>query len=281
MLSLPLTFSLGMALLGALTLAVSGANADPPATPPNVEKSVPKAPPDSVDLRPLFEKWGLAQRRQGARGTCSVFAVTGALEFAAASKQKQGTRFSVEFLNWAAHTAVHRTADGGFFSELWKGYETYGICPEEDQPYRKQFDVALKPEEATLQHADKARSLGLKLHWIKEWNPHTGLTDTHMAEIKATLAKQWPVCGGFRWPKKAVWKESVLQMCAPAEVFDGHSVLLVGYREDAQQPGGGVFLIRNSGGDGTDGYLPYAYVQAYMNDAAWIGTKEAMRESLR
>jgi len=54
-------------------------------------------------------------------------------------------------------------------------------------------------------------------------------------------------------------------------VFDGHSVLIVGYRDDAQQPGGGLFLVRNSGGDGSDGALSYAYVQDYMNDAAWIG----------
>ena len=73
-----------------------------------------------------------------------------------------------------------------------------------------------------------------------------------------------------RWPKQARWEQNVLQMCPPDAVFDGHSVLLVGYREDEKQPGGGVFLIRNSGGDRRDGLLSYAYVRAYMNDAAWI-----------
>lgn len=272
MLSYPYLFSLGLALLLALTLAIPHAEGEPLSAPPTVDTHAPQTPPESVDLRPLFQKWGLSGRRQGPRGTCSVFAVTGALEFAIAGKQKQGTRLSVEFLNWAAHKAVHRTQDGGFFSELWKGYETYGICPETDQPYQPHFDVALQPEPTALQHATGMRSLGLTLHWIKEWDVHTGLTESQMAEIKATLVKQWPVCGGFRWPKKASWKAGVLQMCPPEEVFDGHSVLLVGYREDPQQPGGGVFLIRNSGGDGSDGYLPYAYVQEYMNDAAWIGT---------
>ena len=113
---------------------------------------------------------------------------------------------------------------------------------------------------------------------------HTGLTDHHIAEIKATLAKKWPVCGGMRWPKKAVWKESVLQMCTPDAVFDGHSVLLVGYKDDPQAPGGGLFLIRNSGGDGSDGFLPYAYVREYMNDAAWVGNGQdsnAIRQDLQ
>ena len=53
--------------------------------------------------------------------------------------------------------------------------------------------------------------------------------------IKQTLATGWPVCGGFRWPKQDQWKNEVLQM-SPAEVFDGHSVLLVGYRMTPPNP---------------------------------------------
>jgi C1A family cysteine protease len=258
---------LSVLLIGAIIATV----ADIPAaadTSNGVAK--PVAIPPSVDLRSKLEHWDLPGRRQGPRGTCSVFTVTGALEYAAAQKQGHGTRFSVEFLNWAGHAAANRTADGGFFSELWKGFERYGICPEVDQPYQADYNAALQPAPEALKHATATRSLGLKLHWIKEWNPHTGLTEEHMREIKATLANQWPVCGGFRWPKKAHWTEHVLQMCPPEDVFDGHSVLLVGYRDDPAQPGGGVFLIRNSGGDGSDGFLPYAYVSAYMNDACWI-----------
>jgi hypothetical protein len=111
----------------------------------------------------------------------------------------------------------------------------------------------------------------LELTWIKEWNPHTGLTGHQLIAINAAIAGRWPVLGGFRWPKTATWRDAVLNMCKPEEVFDGHSVLIVGYKNDVSQPGGGVFLIRNSGGDGSDGYLPYAYVTDYMNDAAWIG----------
>ena len=31
-----------------------------------------------------------------------------------------------------------------------------------------------------------------------------------------------------------------------------------------------VVLFRNSANGGRDGFMPYAYAQAYMNDAAWI-----------
>jgi hypothetical protein len=231
---------------------------------------VPVGDPAPVDLRPRFQQWGLGTRRQGDRPTCSVFTVVGALEYAVASRQRQGTRLSVEFLNWAAHAAAARTADGGFFSELWAGYTTYGICPEEALPYQERYEAALQPEAGALDAARRLQSLGLRLHWIKEWNPETGLTDAEFDAIRQALACEWPVCGGFRWPRQARWEDGVLQFCPPEEVYDGHSVLLVGYQDDPRQPGGGVFLIRNSSGDGRDGALPYAYVRAYMNDAAWV-----------
>jgi len=182
-------------------------------------------------------------------------------------------RLSVEFLNWAGHRAANRTADGGFFSELWKGYETFGICAEDDLPYRSEYDLQLQPPDAVLERARVQRSPDLQMEWIKEWDPKTGVTEEQLASIKRTLSSGWPVCGGFRWPKQAQWKQDVLQLCPPEEVFDGHSVLLIGYRDDAAQPGGGVFLIRNSGGSGRDGWLPCDYVCIYMNDALWIEAK--------
>lgn len=225
--------------------------------------------PDAVDLRPRFQQWGLDPRRQGPRGTCSVFTVAGALEFAVASRLGRGTRLSVEFLNWAGHQAADRRADGGFFSELWDGYAAYGISPEEALPYRESYDADLQPEPRVLEAAQGLQQFDLRLHWIKAWDPTTGLTGSQLDAIRQTLAHGRPVCGGFRWPKQARWEQDVLQLCPPEEVFDGHSVLLVGYRSDPDHAGG-LFLIRNSGGEGRDGFLPYDYARAYMNDAAWV-----------
>src|ERR1035438_2151095 len=101
--------------------------------------------PASVDLRAAFDKWGLARRTQGKRGTCSVFTVVGALEFAAANEQHHGERFSVEFLNWGANKILGEYEDGGFFSDLWKAFEVYGVCSEQKLPYRAEFDRALSP----------------------------------------------------------------------------------------------------------------------------------------
>lgn len=224
----------------------------------------------AVDLRPNLSRWGLTERCQGKRGTCSVFTVVGALEYALAERRGEGLRLSVEFLNWAGHKAADRSADGGFFSELWQGFEAFGVCPEADLPYREQYDPDLAPPDEAMRRAAEARELGLRLHWIKEWNPETGLTEGQMEEIRRVLREGHPVCGGFRWPKEARWEAGVLGMCPPEAVFDGHSVLLVGYEEREDRPGGGVFLIRNSGDDGRDGFMPYEYAALYMNDAAWV-----------
>lgn len=226
--------------------------------------------PTSADLRPLLDQWGLEPRRQGERPTCSVFAVVGALEYAVARRQGQGTRLSVEFLNWAAHRAVNRSADGGFFTELWEGYSVYGICPEASLPYRSAYDVELEPADEMLARARATQGLGLGLRWIKEWDPTTGLDEAQLDQIRHTLAGGWPVRGGLRWPRQPRWEQDLLRMCPAGEVYDGHSVLLVGYRDDPGLPGGGTFLIRNSGGEGRDGWLSYEYVRAYTNDAAVI-----------
>jgi len=227
----------------------------------------------------MFQRFEMSPRQQGNRPTCSVFTVVQAMEFAIAKQQGRCARLSVEFLNWAANKECGDADDGGFFSDLWKGFTAYGICREDDMPYRAQFDPAKAPDTAALADAKGRLSLGLQLHWIKEWNVNTGLTSDQLTAIKRTLDAGWPVCGGFRWPKQEQWVEDVLQMCSSNAVRDGHSVLLVGYRDVVTQPGGGVFLFRNTSRDGRDGAMPYAYAQEFMNDAVWVDSKVQTKAS--
>jgi len=256
----------GLALMAGLLLSRGALAAPPAGNSPDAG-----SPADSVDLRPAFEKWGLGPRVQGNRNTCSVFTVTGALEYALAARRGRATRLSVEFLNWASNRALRETVDGGFFSDLWRGFTIYGTCPDEDLPYQAEFDPRLTPSEKARDHARLLHELGFRLHWIKPWNPNTGLTEEQLVAIKRVLNRQWPVCGGFRWPKKPVkWENDLLETPPPDGVVDGHSVLIVGYRDDPKQPGGGVFLFRNSNHDGRDGYMTYEYARAYMNDGVWI-----------
>ena len=143
-------------------------------------------------------------------------------------------------------------------------------CPETQMPYRGKFDPAQPPSAEAMEAAAGTLKVGLRLHWLKQWNVKTGLSESEFSAIKQTLRDGWPVCAGFRWPKHEVWQENVLQMSAAEDVFDGHSVLLVGYRDDETQPGGGLFIFRNSSRNGHDGFMPFAYARTNMNDAVWI-----------
>jgi hypothetical protein len=228
------------------------------------------APVAAVDLRPQLTAFGLTPLVQGKRGTCSVFAMTQAIEFAFAKKENRGQRFSAEFLNWASNRATKDTEDGGFFSDLWTGFAAYGICLADAMPYEAAFNAKIEPSPEALKDGETRRNAGLELHWIKAWDPKCGLSDDELRRAKEAIGRGWPVCGGFLWPKKAVWTEGVLAICPRDQVFDGHSLLLVGYKDDPAQPGGGVFLIRNSGGSDRDGFVTYEYAKTYMNDAVWI-----------
>ncbi len=230
-----------------------------------------EALPSSVDLRPRLQDLHIDPRGQGGRNTCSVFTLAGAIQFAVAQRQGFCPLLSVEYLNWAANQACARVSDGGFFSDMWKGFAALGICAESDFPYQAAFNSGLAAPPEALADARTRLDLGLRLNWIKEWDVHTGLTEAQLAAIKSILHQGWPVAGGFRWPKSEGWVGHILQMCGPEAVRDGHSVLLIGYRDDPGQPGGGVLLFRNSSEPvGDDGLMPYAYARDYMNDAVWI-----------
>jgi len=231
----------------------------------------PDAKPAEKDLRPELKKAGVTPRQQGARGTCSVFTIAAALEYAFAKSNKPAGRLSVEYLNWASNQVVGHAVDGGFFSDLWKGWRAWGICRESELPYAKNFDAAQKPDDAVIAAGKElAAAANLRLHWIKRWNVRTGLTSQQMTSLKETLARGWPVCAGLRWPKNEEWSDGLLQMRPPQEVFDGHSILLTGYQEDATQPGGGAFTFYNTNHPDMNCRMTWEYAAAYMNDAAWI-----------
>lgn len=75
-----------------------------------------------VDLRPLFEKYGIPVYDQGKRGICSVFALAGVVEFEFAnSGNKDAAKLSVEFLNWASNQVSGEAVDRTFFTDAIDG----------------------------------------------------------------------------------------------------------------------------------------------------------------
>lgn len=228
--------------------------------------------PSSADLRSDAERWNLPRRDQGARGTCSVFAMLGAVEWAVGRADGKTEHLSVDFANWAKNSGRLDQYDGGKFSDIWAGIQHYGLCRESLMPYRNAFDPNVSPSAEALAEAQKFRERTMTFHWIKEWNPQTGLTNVQICCIRRIIANGWPVCVGLRWPKHPEWKDNVLQMAEPDAIFDGHSVLFVGYQDDENAPGGGYFIYRNTNRPQSDERMPYAYAKQYANDAAYITT---------
>ena len=236
--------------------------------------------PGKADLVPEFQKLGLTPRVQGARDTCSLFAITGLAGFEyARSTPPPHARLSEEFLIWAAHEAAgHKVEDSpwrgdqAMFYEAVHGLNALGICAEELMRYETAGDAARKPSAAAMANA-KARSARWRVHWIRRWDVKRPLGDTELLAIKEALAGGHPVACGLRWPTSPSGHE-LLEVPLPGKVYDGHSIVFAGYEDDPKRNGGGVFVFRDWKGPlwGNQGYgvMSYAYARAYANDALWL-----------
>lgn len=231
------------------------------------------APPSKIDLTDQFQKLALPPRAQGARDTCSLFAVTALANFEANRVPPVSrVRFSEEFLVWAANEATGRVGDQAMFYEAVHGLNVFGICTEDLMAYDPKTDVKRRPSDKASAVA-KSLADRWKVTWIRRWDLKTPVTDTQFQGIKDALAAGHPVACGLRWPK-TLRGSQILDVPAAMEVFDGHSIALVGYTDDPRAPGNGVFLFRNSSGPrwGKNGYgtMSYAYLRAYANDALFL-----------
>lgn len=229
------------------------------------------------DLKPLFDHYGMTVRDQSGRGTCSVFAIVGLMEFEYAHRLHQRVTLSVEYLNWASNQVTGETEDGSFFSDALSGLLKYGICEDSLFPYyARNYTKKVAPSAAAMK--DGKKRMRAETIWIKAWNPDTGMTEDQIQQVKAQIRAEHPVAIGFQWPKNEAAYRQVVNgiMTVPARegVFDGHSIIMTGYKEDTSIPGGGYFIFRNSHGKsyGDEGYgkMPYEYVSKYANDGVTV-----------
>jgi Papain family cysteine protease len=229
--------------------------------------------PAKVDLKPELQDFGLTARQQGSRDDCSLFAVTGVVEYETARHlSKTHERLSEEFLIWAGDKAAGEPGDQAMFWKAVAGLNAFGICSEERMPYGTKGRAQRRPSSQALA---EARQLAERwqVGWIKRWSVDRRLTDQQLVEIKRALALGHPVACGLRWPKD-LKGFGLLNVPSPNQVFDGHSIMFVGYEDSPGKPGGGAFAFRNSDGPnwGQQGYglISYAYAKAYANDALWL-----------
>ncbi len=227
----------------------------PAAVGENSQPSASGERPARVDLRPVFKKWDLTPRLQGKRPTCGTFTTAGVLEYELTAFRGETTRLSVEFLNWAKIKASGATRDGGYFSHMQKGWEVYGTCPDAMFPYRAKLDRQLQPSEEAIKAAQRYRDLPVEFHWIRPHTKQPGLTPEQFGEVKHVLAGGHPVAAG-----------------------SNHSRMLVGYRDDPKEPGGGVFLTNDSlKGDFAE--VSYDFVKTKLYDVFWVELRKDEKDT--
>ena len=230
----------------------------------------PATLPNKADLAPEFQKLKFVTRAQGQRDVCSLFAITAVAEFEwARNGQQPRQQFSEEFLIWAGNEASGLKGDQAMFYKAVHGLNSFGICSNELMPYEAKPATKRSPSAKALADA-KGRAGRWKVEWIKRWDVKCALADKELLAIKAALAGGHPVTCGLRWPK-ALKGHELLQLPPADGVYDGHSIVFTGYKDDPKQAGGGILRFRNSWGPrwGESGYgvLSYAYALTYANDA--------------
>lgn len=227
------------------------------------------------DLRPQITQYGLDIRSQGDRGTCSVFALTFCQEFMAAKASgAKSLDFSEEYLNFVGDIAAQGKSDGGFYSDLNDGYQAWGNAPESGLPYLPVYNPNLLVP-GTLAAAG-AKQVKLNAEFIKNWDASRGANEAELAKTLSTLDEGIPVAVGLLWPLKEKFKTEeiggveLMSVLPKSDVFDGHSVVIVGSKKGKDYPGGGFFVFRNSWGtnfgDKGYGYMSFEYVKQFAND---------------
>ncbi|MFN7920601.1 MAG: C1 family peptidase [Bryobacteraceae bacterium] len=239
-----------------------------------------------VDLRPKIDKFALAVKDQGSRGTCSVFAMTFLLEYNYALWEDFSSRhLSEEYLNWAANAATNNNDDGDWFSRLALGFKKYGIAQDTAAPYSSTFQPGWSPP--TYARNDAVERAGQQKFWVVFDDPEMGISQDELDSVTKLLDASIPVAIGQAWPDtKLDGKYKVENLMGidcltdASGTLGGHSMVAVGYKRTSAFPGGGYFVFRNSWGSSSwdQGYwiLSFSYVRKYAYDAyaaGWDGIK--------
>lgn len=221
--------------------------------------SIPHFPtlPESADLRdkcpPVYD--------QGQLGSCTAFAITGAIEYQQKAQGIEDFRLSELFVYYLERAIEHsvRYDAGAMIRDGMKAVNAQGACREQLWPY----DIAKfarKPPRKAYNNALLERTLTY--------------ARVEQNGIKAVLASEKPVIFGFTvyesFMTSEVARTGVVPMpdFATEKVVGGHAVMAVGYTAD-------TYIFRNSWGTswGQQGYgmLPCQYVEnPNLADDFWV-----------
>lgn len=257
--------------------------------------------PDSVDLRPQMPPI----RDQGPRGTCAIFSTVALLDALYANASAMPIKHaSPEFIDWLYQLEVKSqrwpatlwTDDGTYpWALQWvlnangnahdpyvppqQGYLSEEACPY--QPYLPSAaaDTPKDAESAKIIGAALAASIRSGTTFASQGAAFVGVRND-LDSIKAALAGGQPVQlslplytpDWFDPPRDrgAHIAEITPEKSRQTNRIGYHSMVIVGYETDANAPGGGWFILRNSWGRwwGDNGHcrVSFKYILSYAFD---------------
>lgn len=199
---------------------------------------------------------------QGALGSCTANALSGAYEFDLKKQQKPDFMPSRLFVYYNERVLINtvNSDSGAYIRDGIKTMNQQGVCPEKDWPY----DIT----KFTVKPADKCYAEAVKCQ-IKSYQKLVN----SLAQLKGCLAEGFPFVFGFTvyesFMTAQVAKTGIMPMPQHGEkTVGGHAVCAVGY-DDSKQ----AFIIRNSWNTtwGIKGYfyMPYAYITSNLCNDFW------------
>ena len=201
---------------------------------------------------------------QGARGTCAVFSAISLLEYYFAGR----TKFSPQFL----YACCKLTEDpenaevaGTSIKNTFDCIQQFGLLPFEQWPYNPNQTE----DEAQI---TKSRITEFETMSTSDVNFHMLYAPSNIDEYKYILTghngkRPMPIVVGCRVFSPIDISNDWLEMPSPGAIADGgHAMLIYGFNDEKQIPGGGYFLVQNSWGQhwskNNSGLLkiPYLYI---------------------
>jgi C1A family cysteine protease len=237
--------------------------------PPYVTVAYPADLPPAVDRRSEMPPI----RSQGDRATCVAHASCAVREHleTKAGAAPEEIDLSEQFVYWYCKERDGLPTVAGTFTELgFECMEKVGAPAEQYWSYNPDITPGDEsqgpPPQEALDHAAV-----YKIERVIKLNPGRALDlKTCLAEGKVIMFAI-PVFDSWYY-SAAVKRYGKITMPLPGEeASGGHAMTIVGYQDDADAPGGGYFIIRNSWspwgyqsswGEGY-GIIPYAYLEEH------------------
>ncbi len=220
--------------------------------------------PETVDLRAHLP----AVRSQGSRGTCVAHAAVAVREFLTGATS---TNLSEQFLYWACKERDgHPSSLGTWIRVAMTVLQDTGVCQEAAWPYNNSV-IANNEGQGPPPANAQAQAAPFKVISTRQ------LQARWLQGLKEALADGQPVAFSVSifqsWQNPWTFRNGDIRLPLPDERnLGGHAMVMVGYADDVDVPGGGYFIVRNSWGEAfgqqgkvAPGYcrLPYAFIQQH------------------